>query len=164
MADLRDACFAGANLSGANLIGANLTYVDLRGANLSGANLLVADLRNAILYGANLLNARNLTTQQIYDTTYDHTTQLDPEIDITMTRMSASPTKTTDPFIAPELMQSPLWSPPTPDTNQQGLQAAMDTAGAAGLRANRPENMHTGVFDTAIPRREQNSRKRARVS
>src|SRR5713226_2451506 len=164
MADLRDACFAGANLSGANLIGANLTDADLRDANLAGANLLVADLRNAILYGANLLNARNLTTQQIYDTIYDHTTQLDPEIDITMTRKSASPTKTTDPFIAPELMQSPLWSPPASDTNQQGLAAAMKTAGAASLRANRLENMHTGVFDTAIPRREQNSRKRPRVS
>jgi Pentapeptide repeats (8 copies) len=127
MADLRDACFAGANLSGANLIGANLTYVDLRGANLSGANLLVADLRNAILYGANLLNTRNLTTRQIYETTYDHTTQLDPEIDITMTRMSASPTKTTDPFIAPEPMQSPLWPAPAPDTNQQGLETAQSS-------------------------------------
>src|SRR5712691_674375 len=127
MADLRDACFAGANLCGANLIGANLADVDLRGANLSGANLLVVDLRNAILYGANLLNARNLTTQQIYETTYDHTTQLDPEIDITMTRMSASRTKTPDPSIAPELMQSPLLSPPAPGTNQQGLVTAQSS-------------------------------------
>jgi hypothetical protein len=69
-----------------------------------------------------LLNARNLTTRQIYETTYDHTTQLDPEIDITMTRVSVSPTKTRDPSNVPELKQSPLLSPPAPANNQQGLE------------------------------------------
>ena len=105
MADLRGACLAGANLAGAGLVGANLTDADLRGANLSGANLLVADLHGAILYEANLLAARNLTTQQLYHASYDHTTQLDPELDITMTRVPATPVKNTDPSIAPELIQ-----------------------------------------------------------
>jgi len=107
MADLRGACLAGANLSGANLVGANLTDADLRGANLAGANLLVADLHNAILYGSNLLAARNLTIQQLSHANSDHTTQLDPELDITLTRVptTRARTKNTDPTIAPELMQ-----------------------------------------------------------
>lgn len=107
MADLRGACLAGAGLVGASFVGANLRDADLRGANLSGANLLVADLHGAILYGANLLAARNLTAQQLFHASYDHTTQLDPELDITMTRVPTSPAKdkNTDPTIAPELMQ-----------------------------------------------------------
>jgi Pentapeptide repeats (8 copies) len=104
MADLRGVCLAGANLAGASLVGANLTDADLRGANLSGANLLVADLHDAILFGANLLNVRNLTTQQLYHASYDHTTQLEPEIDITLTRVPATPTENTDSFIAPEFI------------------------------------------------------------
>ena len=90
MADLRGACLAGANLSGASLVGANLTDADLRGANLSGTNLLVADLQHAILYGSNLLSARNLTLQQLSHANTDHTTQLDPELDITLTRLPTS--------------------------------------------------------------------------
>jgi hypothetical protein len=107
MADLRGACLAGANLSGANLVGANLADADLRGADLSGANLLVADLHNAILYDANLFAARNLTIQQLYDANSDHTTQIDPELDITMTRVPSTPAKhkNTDPTITPELIR-----------------------------------------------------------
>lgn len=107
MADLRGACLAGANLSGASLVGANLTDADLRGANLSGANVLVADLHNAILYGSNLLAARNLTVQQLSRANTDHTTQIDPELDITLTRVptARARTKNTDPSIAPEVMQ-----------------------------------------------------------
>jgi Pentapeptide repeats (8 copies) len=163
MADLRDACLAGANLAGANLIGANLTDADLRGANLSGANLLVTDLRDAILYGANLLHVRNLTTQQIYDTTYDHTTQLDPEIDITMARLPATPMKIVGTSISPELMklalESPFLSPPASGDNRQdqGVEGAVPPT-------NRPENTHTGGIDTAIPRIGQNGIRRARVS
>lgn len=107
MADLRGACLAGANLSGACLVGANLTDADLRGANLSGANLLVADVHNAILYGANLLAVRNLAIQQISHANTDHTTQLDPELDITLTRVPTTPVKNkrTDPTISPELIR-----------------------------------------------------------
>ncbi len=112
MADLRGACLAGANLSGASLVGANLTDADLRGANLSGANLLVADLHNAILYGTTLLAARNLTIQQLSYANSDHTTQFDPELDITLTRVPTTPTKnkSTDLSIAPELMQRGMLS------------------------------------------------------
>jgi Pentapeptide repeats (8 copies) len=163
MADLRGACLAGANLVGASLVGANLTDADLRGANLSGANLLVADLHDTILYGANLPGVRNLTPQQLYHASYDHTTQLDPEIDITLTRVptSPTPTKNTDSSIVPQLIQqgldSSLLSPQASGDNPKDREAA-------GLPANKPENMHTGAFDTAIPRIGQNGRKRARVS
>ncbi|HVB73438.1 MAG TPA: pentapeptide repeat-containing protein [Ktedonobacteraceae bacterium] len=158
MADLRDACLCGANLAGASLIGANLTGADLRGANLSGANLLVADLRHAILNNANLQNVRNLTTQQIYEATYDHTTQLDPEVDITMARIPATPVKTISPPHTDELIQqnleAPLLSPQASDDNQQDPLIV-------DLPADRPENTHTGVFDTAIPRIGRNGKKRA---
>src|SRR6202165_952731 len=152
MADLRGACLAGANLAGASLVGANLTDADLRDANLTGANLLVADLHDAILYGASLLNVRNLTTQQLYHASYDHTTQLDPEIDITLTRVPTNATKNTDPSIAPELIQqgleSPLSSPPASGDNPQDREAA-------GLPTSRPENTHTGASGTAIARIRQ---------
>ncbi len=107
MADLRGASLAGANLSGASLVGANLMDADLRGANLSGANLLVADLHHTILYGSILLAVRNLTAQQLNQANYDHTTQLDPELDITLTRVPSARAriKNADPSIAPELMQ-----------------------------------------------------------
>ncbi|HEY6541781.1 MAG TPA: pentapeptide repeat-containing protein [Ktedonobacteraceae bacterium] len=110
MADLRGACLAGAHLGGASLVGANLTDADLRGANLSGANLLVADLHGAILYDANLLAARNLTMQQLCDANSDHTTQINPELDITLTRVPSTlaKNKNTDPSIAPELMHRGL--------------------------------------------------------
>ncbi|MGH2494969.1 MAG: pentapeptide repeat-containing protein [Ktedonobacteraceae bacterium] len=127
MADLRGACLAGANLAGATLIGANLTDADLRGANLAGANLLVADLQGTILYGANLLGTRSLTTQQIYHATYDHTTRLDPEIDITMTRVPVTRPKNTDPSIAPELIQQALESPPR-SLNGQSLHTSQKYA------------------------------------
>ena len=161
MADLRGACLAGANLAGACLVGANLTGADLRGTNLSGANLLVADLHDAILYGANLPGVRNLTPQQLYHASYDHTTQLDSEIDITLTRVPTTPTKNSDPSITPKLMEqgldSPLLSPQASSDNQHDREAA-------GLPTNRPENTRTGAFDTAIPRIGQNGRARARVS
>ena len=104
MADLREACLVGANLTGANLIGANLAGADLREANLKGANLLVADLHQAILHGANLTGACNLTTQQMYGAIYDHTTQLDPAIDITMKRLPGASRKTTDSSNTPQLV------------------------------------------------------------
>ncbi len=88
MADLSGACLADANLSEADLAGANLAHADLRGATLTGANLLVTDMNDAILTGADLLGVRNLTTQQIYTTIYDSTTQLDEKIDITLPRTS----------------------------------------------------------------------------
>ncbi len=157
MADLRGACLAGANLAGASLVGANLTDADLRDANLSGANMLVADLHDAILYRAHLPGARNLTPQQLYHASYDHTTQLDPEIDITRTRVPATPTKNTDPSITPQGIESPLLSPQASNDNPQDREAA-------SLPAQKPENTHTGAFDTAISRIGQNGRKRARVS
>ncbi len=157
MADLRGACLAGANLAGASLVGANLTGADLRGANLSGANMLVADLHDAILYGAHLPGVRNLTPQQLYHTSYDHTTQLDAEIDITLTRVPATPTKNTDPSIPPQKLESSILSPQASGDNPQDREAA-------GLPTNKPENTRTGAFDTAIPRIGQNGRKRARVS
>ena len=89
MADLSGACLADADLSEADLSGANLANADLRGATLTGANLLVADLNNAILTSAKLYGARNLTTQQVYSTIYDSTTQLDADIDITLPRTSS---------------------------------------------------------------------------
>ncbi|GAC1565180.1 MAG: hypothetical protein NVS3B14_02100 [Ktedonobacteraceae bacterium] len=140
MADLRNASLAGANLAGASLIGANLTDADLRGANLVGANLLVADLRDAVLYGANLLNARNLTMQQIYEASYDHTTQLDSEIDITMTRIPVAPSKTTDQTIG----EAPLLSPLSSDDSQQASELA-------GLPTHRSENTLAGVFSSNTP-------------
>jgi uncharacterized protein YjbI with pentapeptide repeats len=84
-----------------------LTDADLRGANLSGANLLVTDLHGAILYGANLLATRNLTIQQLSHANTDHTTQIDPELDITLTRVPTTRARprNTDPSIAPEVMQ-----------------------------------------------------------
>jgi gas vesicle protein len=86
MADLSNASLAGANLTGADLAGANLTGADLRNATLVEANLLVTDLNDAILTGANLLGVRSLTIAQLYTTTYDATTQLNLEIDITQPR------------------------------------------------------------------------------
>lgn len=87
MADLRNACLEGADLSEANLTGANLAGADLRGASLRGAILLVADLHKTLLNGADLLGVHGLTTHQIYGAVYDHSTLLDPEIDITMPRL-----------------------------------------------------------------------------
>ncbi len=162
MADLRGACLAGVNLTGASLVGANLTDADLRGANLSGANLLVADLHDAILYGASLPGVRNLTPQQLYQASYDHTTQLDPEIDVTLTRVPATPKHKTDPSIAPKpklmkhRLEPPPLSPQTSGDNPLGREAA-------GLPTNKPENTRTGAFDTAIPRIGQNGRARVRV-
>lgn len=112
MADLRNACLAGADLSGANLAGANLSGADLRGARLSGASLLVADLRNTLLHGANLLGARNLTIQQVYAAHYDHTTLLDPELDLTMPRLMVVGSSVTDPGITPEQIPQVISVPP----------------------------------------------------
>lgn len=87
MSDLSGACLAGANLTEADLTGANLSYADLRNSVLTNANLQVADLRHAVLLGADLHSAHNLTTQQIYSAIYDHTTQLDADVDLTMPRL-----------------------------------------------------------------------------
>jgi hypothetical protein len=92
MADLRNACLVGANLSNANLTGANLSGADLRGATLNGATLLVSDLHGTLLHGANLLGASSLTPQQLYTAHYDHTTLLEPELDLTMPRLPSTPT------------------------------------------------------------------------
>ena len=86
MADLSNASLAGANLTGADLSGANLTNTDLRNAILAEANLLVSDLNDALLIGANLLGVRSLTMAQLYTATYDDTTQINLEIDITLPR------------------------------------------------------------------------------
>ncbi len=103
MADLSGATLAGADLSGADLSGANLSGTDLRNATLTNANLLVADLHNAVLIGANLRGARNLEPQQVYSAIYDSTTQLDAEVDITMTGIPSVrrlPTSATSPVPA----------------------------------------------------------------
>jgi len=84
MADLSGACLVGANLAEAELSGANLSGADLRNATLTNANLLVADLHGAVLTGANLLGVRNLSSQQICSVIFDHTTQLNAEIDFTV--------------------------------------------------------------------------------
>ena len=150
MADLRNACLFGANLTGANLIGANLAGADLREADLKGANLLVADLHQAILYGANLTGACNLTTQQIYVAVYDHTTQLDAAIDITMRRRAIPPAKTTDPSIAPEFVlqafQPPFLLLPASDDSQHASDGPC-------LPADRQEDWQ---LDRTIPRIKQN--------
>lgn len=86
MADLSNASLAGANLTGADLSGANLTNTDLHNATLVEANLLVTDLNDALLMGANLLGVRSLTMAQLYTATYDDTTQINLEIDITLPR------------------------------------------------------------------------------
>ena len=91
MADLRNACLAGANLSDANLSGANLVGADLRGATLTGATTLVADLRNTLLQGANLCGAHSLTIQQIQMAYYDYATQFESEIDMTIPRLRTIP-------------------------------------------------------------------------
>jgi len=155
MADLRGVCLVGSNLAEANLIGANLAGADLREANLAGANLLVADLHQAILNGANLLGACNLTTQQMYAAIYDHTTQLDPAIDITMKRLPIPPVKTTDPSIAPELMRE-AFQPPF--LLSQASDDSQHAPGRPGLAENRQENRQ---LDTTIPRIKQNGTKPA---
>lgn len=129
MTDLSGASLAGANLSGADLSGANLTGADLRGANLAGANLLVADLHNAILLNANLLGVRNLTTEQVWTAIYDGTTQLDPEIDVTLRRpriLSVLPKTPTTPIEAP----APELSSETPDSSTEPM-AVVTSAPAA---------------------------------
>jgi Pentapeptide repeats (8 copies) len=149
MTDLRNACLAGANLSGANLTGANLSGADLRGATLEGATLLVADLRNALLHGANLLGARSLTIQQIYMAHYDHTTLLDPEIDLTMPRLPARRAPSTDPGMFREVFEAPLLSSLAADDSQRETREG-------GFPANAPENSSTGATGTAAPRTKLN--------
>jgi hypothetical protein len=51
---LKHCNLAGGNLQGADLRGANLTNSDLQGANLRGANLTAADLEGVLLMGADL--------------------------------------------------------------------------------------------------------------
>jgi hypothetical protein len=51
---LKHCTLAGCNLQGTNLRGANLTNSDLQGANLRGADLSAADLEGVLLMGADL--------------------------------------------------------------------------------------------------------------
>jgi hypothetical protein len=129
MADLSGASLAGANLSGADLSGANLTTADLRGANLTGANLLVADLHNAILLNANLLGVRNLTPEQVWTAIYDGTTQLDPEIDVTLPRPRISIVLPKTPT-TPAPTEAPGLSSQTPDSSTEAM-AAVTAASSA---------------------------------
>lgn len=84
MTDLSEANLAGANLTGADLSGVNFTHADLHDATLVEATLLVADLNETNLNGANLLGVHGLTIEQLRTATYDNTTQLDLDIDITL--------------------------------------------------------------------------------
>jgi uncharacterized protein YjbI with pentapeptide repeats len=84
MTDLSGACLAGANLVGADLSGANLSGADLHDATLVEANLQVADLNDTNLKGANLLGVHNLTVEQLRTASYDNTTQVELDIDITL--------------------------------------------------------------------------------
>ncbi len=156
MADLRNAYLAGANLSEAILTGANLSGADLRGAILRGSALLAADLRNALLHGADLRGARSLTIQQVYMAHYDHSTLLDPEIDLTMPRLPAMRSSISDPGIIPGLIQqvleAPLLLPRVSD----------DSHHDADLPADMPES--GGEAGTAIPMTKQNGTQRARVN
>lgn len=130
MADLHNACLAGADLSGTVLTGANLSNADLRGANLTKATFLVADLHGAQLAGANLLGARSLTPAQLYSASYDFTTILDPDIDVTLPRRSISLPLTPVPesLLAPDMMQGNShtagWNTGVPMTKQNGTQRA----------------------------------------
>lgn len=153
LADLSGACLAGANLEGATLAGANLAGADLRGAILTGANLLVADLRKAVLTGANLLGARNLTTEQVDATIYDHTTRFDSQIDITIPRIPVPPRATLQelpktPMIR-QALDSPLLLPLSAGDSQRDQLAP-------GSRADRQENRHIEALDTASSRIRQN--------
>jgi uncharacterized protein YjbI with pentapeptide repeats len=72
-ADLYKANLRGADLSMANLQGADLSMTNLQGARLSGADLRGADLSMANLQGAdlhkaNLQGARNLSDEQLAQT------------------------------------------------------------------------------------------------
>jgi hypothetical protein len=145
MADLRGACLAGANLQNSNLTGANLQGADLRRANLSSANLLVADIEGAIFYEANLSGTRNLKAEQLYTAHYDHTTIIDPNIDLTVPRLRSIrlkplPVQETDKPIASRQAHAddaasdetngPLLSEPSEDFHIETL----DTANQNGLK------------------------------
>ena len=157
MVDLRGACLVGADLTNANLVGANLAGADLRGANLAGANLLVADLHGAILNGANLQGARNLTTQQLYTATYDHTTLLDTEVDTTMPRLPAIRAKSNGMAHVRKTLESPHLLPPALD-DRAGMEETADSP------PDRPENRFPGGLDTAIHEIKQNGKARAKAS
>lgn len=155
MADLHNACLAGTDLRGAVLTGANLSNADLRGANLTNAIFLVADLHGAQLAGANLLGARSLTSAQLYSASYDHTTMLDPDIDVTMPRRSISLPLTPVPksLLAPNLTQgasdSPFLLPQASDDTRSGPPEA-------GLPAETPGNSRIVGRNTGVPTTTQN--------
>lgn len=90
-ARLRRACLRFATLSGADLEEADLSAADLTDARLDGANLANADLSHALLdrtdfegarfyrtklNGANLQEARNLTQEQLNESSGDASTDL----------------------------------------------------------------------------------------
>jgi uncharacterized protein YjbI with pentapeptide repeats len=90
-ARLRRACLRFATLSGADLEEADLSAADLTDARLDGANLANADLSHAVLArtdfegarfyrtklnGANLQEARNLTQEQLNESSGDASTDL----------------------------------------------------------------------------------------
>ncbi len=163
MADLCNACLAGADLTNANLTGANLSSADLRGATLTGATFLVADMREALLTGANLHGARSLTTAQIYTAFYDHTTRLDPDIDVTMPRISTALPLTP----VPETQHIPKTTQSTFDQPLLLLQASSDSPRdplAAGLPGDTPEISNIAGSDTAVPTTIQNVTQQAKAS
>jgi len=90
-ADLRETRLMRANLRGASLIDAQL-----QGANLSNANLQDALLDGAQLHGANLADVRGLTAAQLAAATFDHTTQLPPDLRGGDTELSAADPTTSD--------------------------------------------------------------------
>lgn len=161
MADLSGACLVGADLSRANLSGANLAGADLRNAILTGANLLVADLQHTVLTGANLLGVHHLTPQQVYTAIFDSTTQLDPEVDVTMPRLPGVRqilTRSTSPvFISNPASEAAPLSPLSLDGSQPDLTAT-------GLQTDIQENIRTEEVGTTIPTAKRNGRRRAKIN
>lgn len=149
MADLRGACLAGANLQHCNLTGANLQGADLRKANLTGANLLVADIEGAIFYEAYLSETRNLKAEQLYTAHYDHTTIIDPKIDLTVPRLRSIRLK---PLPTQETGK------PTPSQQAPSDNAQSDENNDL-LPAEASEDFHIETLDTA----KQNGLKRAKA-
>ena len=153
MADLSGACLADADLSEADLSGANLANADLRGATLTGANLLVADLNNAILTSANLYGARNLTTQQVYTAIYDSTTQLDADVDITLSRTSSmSNVAHAFPSLPPDTEKPPQDAPPfLDDDEQESFIETMSEETMPALAVVKPEREQEIAPETSLP-------------
>jgi len=161
MADLSGACLVGADLSGANLSGANLAHADLRNAILTDANLLVADLHHAVLTGANLLGVHHLTPQQVYAAISDSTTQLDPEVDVTMPRLPGVQQILTHSTSSILISNRASEAAPLSPLPLNGSQPDLTTT---GLQADMQENRRTEEVGTAIPTAKRNGKRRAERS